>query len=572
MAEDTRQFAPFLSTLDLFSGLTPEQIETVASRFTLRTLLEGEPLFEGRRPADDFYIIRSGRIILRYGTPGSERRILTRGQHFTEEDLLYGQPESAVITADQQTELLHLEEDAFFEMLADFPQIKPGLARTMEARQIVRAQAFDWLGDDEIIFFLARKHEAVLIYTLIGPFLVLGLALAAIFWAASPQSPAGLWPAGVWISAGLTLIAALWGVWSFIDWGNDYYIVTNRRAVWVERVVFLYDSRDEAPLNYILAVNTQSPFIGRLLHFGSVVIRTYTSEITFRYLPEPGRMAAIIEEYRQRLLRGSERTEKRRIEQAMQQRIWQARAAARAQESAESATTPRTRSSGFRRFLGNFFAMRFEQGRVITYRKYWPTLISKVWIPSLFATLVVAFLIYQLNGFRLGRVSLQWLEISVLAGFLVNLLIFGPWWVYQYVDWRNDIYQLTDKYVFDIERRPLGTEVKKSGPLENILSMEHERKGFLGYILNYGFVTINVGGAQFVFRDVHDPARVQQDIFDRIHALRQQKEQEEAAKDRHRLVDVIEIYHNNAEQFRQDDLFDDYDQDFGVELGSDGYP
>jgi hypothetical protein len=283
-------------------------------------------------------------------------------------------------------------------------------------------------------------------------------------------------------------------------------------------------------------------------------------------------MAAIIEEYRQRLLRGSERTEKRRIEQAMQQRIWQARAAARAQESAESATTPRTRSSGFRRFLGNFFAMRFEQGRVITYRKYWPTLISKVWIPSLFATLVVAFLIYQLNGFRLGRVSLQWLEISVLAGFLVNLLIFGPWWVYQYVDWRNDIYQLTDKYVFDIERRPLGTEVKKSGPLENILSMEHERKGFLGYILNYGFVTINVGGAQFVFRDVHDPARVQQDIFDRIHALRQQKEQEEAAKDRHRLVDVIEIYHNNAEQFRQDDLFDDYDQDFGVELGSDGYP
>jgi uncharacterized membrane protein YdbT with pleckstrin-like domain len=572
MAEDSRQYIPFLKTLDLASGLTEEQLEKVASRFTLRTLQEGEPLFEGRAPEDDFYIIRSGKIILRYGLPGSERRILTRGQHFSEEDLLYGQPETAVITTDQQTELLHLEENAFFEMLAEFPKVKSGLARTREARQIVRAQAFDWLGEDEVIFYLARKHEALLIYSLLGPFGIFGLALAVISWTASTLGPASLWPAGVAVSAGLALIAVLWGVWNFIDWGNDYYIVTNRRAVWVEKVIFLYDSRDEAPLNYILAVNTHSPFIGRLLHFGSVVIRTYTSEITFRYLPEPGRMAAILEEYRQRLLRGSERIEKRRIDQAMRQRLWQARAAAQTEGTAEGAPRPPASLGGFRRLLSSFFAMRFEQGNVITYRKYWPTLLGKVWIPSLFALLVVAFLGYQLNGFRLARVSLEWLEISFLVGFTVILVVFAPWWVYQYVDWRNDIYQLTDKYVFDIERRPLGTEVKKSGPLENILSMEHERKGFLGYILNYGFVTINVGGAQFVFREVHDPARVQQDIFDRMYALRHQKEQDEAAKERHRLVDVIEIYHNNAEQFRQDDLLDDYDQDFGVELGSDGYP
>jgi hypothetical protein len=71
---------------------------------------------------------------------------------------------------------------------------------------------------------------------------------------------------------------------------------------------------------------------------------------------------------------------------------------------------------------------------------------------------------------------------------------------------------------------------------------------------------------------VHEPARVQQDIFTRIHAQRRQKEMAEAAKDRQHLVDVIEIYHHNVEEFREDDIFEDYDQDFGVELGSDGYP
>jgi hypothetical protein len=572
MADDSRQFVPFLRTIDLFSGLSEEDLEKVASRFSLRSLQEGEPLFTGRAPEEGFYIIRFGKIYLRYGLEGSESRVLTRGRHFTEEDLLYRQPETAVITTDQDTELLHLDEGAYFDLLAEFPQIKTGLARTMEARRIIRSQGFDWLGEDEVIYYLARKHEALLIYGLLGPFGVFGLALTAIFLASSAQDPA-LWPAGLACSGGLAFLALLWGVWKFIDWGNDYYIVTNQRAVWVEKVIFLYESRDEAPLNYVLAVNTYSPYIGRLLHFGSVVIRTYTGEITFRYLPEPGRMAAVIEEYRQRLVRGSERIEKRRIDQAMRQRIWQERTeAGKGPPTARAPQPTPARVNPLRRLFTNLFTMRFEQDGVITYRKYWPTLLGKVWIPSLFALLVLAVLVYLLNGFRLGTVSLTWLVNATIVGFLVNLLIFAPWWLYQYVDWRNDIYQLTDKYLFDIERRPLGTEVKKSGPLENVLSLEHERKGFLGYILNYGFVTINVGGAQFIFREMHDPARVQQDIFDRIYTLRRQRETEEAAKDRRHLVDVIEIYHTNAEEFRQDDLYGDYDQDFGVELGSDGYP
>jgi len=42
----------------------------------------------------------------------------------------------------------------------------------------------------------------------------------------------------------LILIGILgWGVWNAIDWSNDYYIVTNQRVIWLEKVVGLYDSR-----------------------------------------------------------------------------------------------------------------------------------------------------------------------------------------------------------------------------------------------------------------------------------------------------------------------------------------
>ena len=75
--------------------------------------------------------------------------------------------------------------------------------------------------------------------------------------------------------------AVLWGIWNWIDWGNDYYIVTDQRVVWVEKVIWLYESRDEAPLTTILAVNTTSTFLGRWLHYGSVIVKTFTGEITF---------------------------------------------------------------------------------------------------------------------------------------------------------------------------------------------------------------------------------------------------------------------------------------------------
>jgi hypothetical protein len=81
-------------------------------------------------------------------------------------------------------------------------------------------------------------------------------------------------------------------------------------------------------------------------------------------------------------------------------------------------------------------------------------------------------------------------------------------WLYHYIDWSNDIYVVTSDQIFDIERKPLSREVKKSAKLENILSLRHDRIGIFGLMLNYGTVTINVGTEEFIFYGVYDPAQV----------------------------------------------------------------
>ncbi len=565
-----------LNQIEIFSNLNEEQVAKIASRFKILKLEPWQPLFTGRVPEDDFYIVQSGSVFVTSGEEEEDRKKIKPGEFFLEEELLYGQPETAYITTDEETELLLLEETEFYQMVTDFPQIKPWLARSPESQWLVRNRTFSWVGEDEIITFVARKHEILFVFSLIGPVIFFLAAITIIFAVSTADVSSTIWTSGAACSLGLAIMAVLWGIWNWIDWGNDYYIVTDQRVVWEEKVIWIYESRDEAPLTTILAINTTSTFLGRIFHYGSVIVKTFTGEIIFNNLRDPQRMVDFIREYRARIQKGSERREKRRIDQEVRQRLgWEIEEKTAegfevgAQAPAEMDQDEKI--SVWQKYFGHIFTMRFEQDNVITYRKYWPTLFGKIWLPTLLVIITVIGMGLVINTYFAGQTSAQVAEILLGLCLAFILFVVIPWWIYRYIDWRNDIYQVTDKSIFDIERRPFGTEVKKSAPLENILSLEHERVGFLGYMLNYGFVTINVGETQFIFRNVHEPARVQQDIFNRIYALRREREKIDAAKQRQRFVDVLEAYHINVEEQKEDDYYDDYDDDFEVELGPDGY-
>jgi uncharacterized membrane protein YdbT with pleckstrin-like domain len=190
--------------------------------------------------------------------------------------------------------------------------------------------------------------------------------------------------------------------------------------------------------------------------------------------------------------------------------------------------------------------MRFEEGGVVTYRKHWFVLITKTWQPAFWLLVGIAVGVLRLLGY-LALFSVQ-ATLLVDGIFMFFVLL---WYLYQYVDWRNDIYQLTPDQVVDIYRKPLGREEKRSAPLESILSIEYSRANIIGLLLNYGTVRIRVGTAELTFDNVYNPSQVQQDIFRRMLEHIERKKEQDAAAERERVSEWIATYHRTVEEMRR---------------------
>jgi hypothetical protein len=209
--------------------------------------------------------------------------------------------------------------------------------------------------------------------------------------------------------------------------------------------------------------------------------------------------------------------------------------------SAETKPTEEQSQKGFLLWLRNALKMRYEEGDQITYRKHWFILIKKTLIPGVvnLGLLLTAFYTYSQGIFVGLNAILLW---SVL------FLVAGLWWLYHYVDWRNDIYVLTLDKIFDIERKPLTREEKREASLANILSLENARIGIIGILLNFGTVTLNVGNEKLTFDYVFNPVQVQYEISDRMYAFRKRKEELEATRERERVADWLMAYHHQINQ------------------------
>jgi hypothetical protein len=132
-----------------------------------------------------------------------------------------------------------------------------------------------------------------------------------------------------------------------------------------------------------------------------------------------------------------------------------------------------------------------------------------------------------------------------LASFL--MLVCFLIMIYQYVDWRNDIFQLTPNQVIDLDRKPFGRESRRATPLENILSIEYERRGIIPMMFNFGTVYITVGNTQLTFNNVHQPSKVQQDIFSRIGTHSQEQEDRQIRQERDRIAQWFKVFQEESQ-------------------------
>jgi hypothetical protein len=561
MDEEKTRLIPFLNRLALFRQMTPTQVESLLDHLDLIELAEGQRLFSQGDPGDSLYIVVSGKIRISRGTEAHEIELATfvPGDVFGEESLVSGRPRSATVTAAGPVELLRLDKPDFANLVHEFPYLKSFLIAMSNSRRRARKQHYDWLAPGETIYLLARRHGGALAITLIQPVLLgwvglifLGLATWLTFMATLLMA----------IGAGILLLALLWGLWLWIDWGNDFYIVSNQRVVWIEKVIGLYDSRNEAPLSTVLSVVTQADTLGRFLEYGNVIVKTYTGEVVMETVGQPQQLAAFISELQDRTKVQVKEAQTAALEQAIRKRLGLPEPEPPKQTQppqAKPGPAPRPkRPSPFEKWLKNIFMVRFEQKGVITYRKHPILLLEGIWKPSLLILGVLTVMVLRVIE------VLTVLPVTVVIGLGAMVLLgLAVWWGYEYMDWRNDLYMVTPDQIIDVYKKPLGPEDRKIASLENILSLQHKRKGLLGLILNYGDVVAMVGGTPFTFDGVLDPAAVQADIFERIRNRKRQQREAEDAREHERVADWMAAYHRQMEALRRGENRPKFDRNSG---------
>jgi hypothetical protein len=497
----------------------------------------GEWVFTPHAPSPDLFFVAEGTVEVFDASHPDELRKVTRavagdviGEHRQDR-----RPPRWAARAAAPAVLLRWPAADLATFIVEHPQVRDGMAFLAGSRRLAAALRFAWLGENEVVYGLSRKHPALLARALLLPLLALSAGLGLL-------AAGGL--SGSWLTGGggvaLASFGIAFGIWRALDWRNDYYIATDRRVVWLEKVIGLYDNRQESPLRMILSVAVSSGLLGRLLGYGDVEVRTYTGAITLVDTPHPEALAATIEALGRRLHRSTLEADRLTIHAALEERL--ASGPPQAQIPSYRATPNDEdrlqRQPGLDRWS---FESRFEQSGVITYRKHLAVLVGRLILPTLLLLAAVGAAGAAMTG-SLGASSLSlFYPLTALSGAAAVL-----WWLYEFADWANDLYQITPTHIVAVHKKPLGRESRKVAPLENILGTEVDRRGPIGMLLNFGDVIANVGAASFTFEGVLNPSAAQQDIVRAQETLVDRRQQTDRKRRQDELVEWLAAYHQQT--------------------------
>jgi len=529
---DSKTIFSFLHDHFLFKHLSDDELGQLLPLFNPISLEEGEVLFRAGFPGRNFFLVVSGKVLLE--DENQTGIIINPRGHFGDRELHRDGMRKETATALEQTTLLAVNKRGFFAILSAYPITRTKLSALRLSTNILQRNDFPWIGPEEIIRFIDRKHINVLYGQLLLPALFLILT--------------GIGALLLHLNLGLfmaitVLIAIVWGIWLWLDWRNDFYLVTSDRAAWVEKVIWLHDQRREVPLQSILSVNISTNQLQRIFGYGDVIIRTYTGNIPMRNTAHPEVLLDLIAEEQEIAKARAKETDKENINQAIRSRLGMSGETGPMDQEEEytdlimeggpqltETITP------LQEFL-NLFRARYELNGVITYRKHIFILFKNSWwLWLLFVLLLVSFFARLVHLIQIPSINL----LAILL--TVNVLGLA----YAFADWANDRFQITSKHVIDLDRKPFGRETKRSALLENILSLDYSRENIIQRLFDFGTVAINVGDIQLDFEHVAQPITVQNEVFERYNAAIKDNELAESRRRRDDMVEFLAAYHEES--------------------------
>ncbi len=456
-----------------------------------------------------------------------------QGDHFGEEAIRPGTLRKTGAECTAQTSLLVLKSRDVIDLMNKHLPLKNAFKMMEHSWRMAADLVLPWLVAGERVQLISRRHTII-------PFLRLVLintvgitAFAFLLFAAfSSKDFSQL----LMILAFLVLLAGIMvSIWAAVEWANDYFIISNLRVIAQRQLYGFFDSRQESPLSAILSTGFDTSLMGRLIGYGTVNLRSYTGEISFKKLPFPQTIFEFLEIQRETSNKEKRSDERKHIEETLSNRmkgvVNEGNVPQRA--TTTSPTAVMYQSGSFLDWMARFYQLRQVKGNAVIYRTHWWILLKKTGIPFL--------LLIMLFGGFIGRMSGLFStipETPFYAATLVMTLVSSLWWLYQYFDWYNDQYILTKDQLMDVSRKPLGYEDRRSAPVKNIQSVEFKRKGLIGLLLNYGTVRIQIGNEELTFDDVYAPSQIQAEVYLQLKKYQDEQRREEGQ----RMADWITTY------------------------------
>ncbi|MFZ0544547.1 MAG: cyclic nucleotide-binding domain-containing protein [Candidatus Promineifilaceae bacterium] len=541
----------FLGQLPIFNDLYDDELEELAQITDEYEFETGAAIAYQRDVADKFYIVQSGRLFARQVDKNGivrDSRSYLPGDYFKDIWLFAPMTHEMTVNAATPGRVLVIEQKKFLSFLANNPGVLDALDLSEEARdEAERTQAALPgrtakrlnLLTDEIVEYYERRTILLLFFQIIVPviFALILTFLTVDLWTSDQHILA--------VSAGIfALIFFLVTLFLYVDWSNDYFMITNKHLVHNEYDLRHFQEKvNKVPIDQIQSVEILRPsLIQTLLNVGSARITTASRAgvLIFDFIDDPKAVEETINKLRQRVLA----IDAGRVQAVMRASIEEHFEVPPAFEKVKDPdATPTAELKPQMSFIGRFLqsiAPRVENGSTITYRKHIFTVLIQTWWQILLGNLLL-----------LGAVVTPTLWLAVLFAVMgvVDLAVF----IWRFEDWRNDTFQVTDRYVIDIDRQPFGFgESRKQAELGNVQNVSAERPGFLYTVLNFGYVHIETAGASadITFEQVANPSRVQSDIFQRREQFSQGQRIREGQNRRKEYAVFMDAFQQAVEQNR----------------------
>jgi CRP-like cAMP-binding protein/membrane protein YdbS with pleckstrin-like domain len=468
--------------------------------------------------------------------------------YFSELSLRVEHPLDSTVQAEPGSQWLRLHKQDFQVYLKDTdPKLMDALTLSPAAERYLGRtkirKRYSWLQQGENLVIFQRRHYIVLIRKLAVSLVLLGLLalgyslLSRIGWTQWSHLAVALVPA---------LLVAGHFVWNILDYLNDYILVTNQRVAHQEKVLFIAERRKAAFLEQIRNVDVVTSFFGRILNYGAINIQTAATagSIKFDYVPNPHSLRQIMLEQQTHRLQHYQASTKMVIQNLLQERLGlrldlPIRVVPEGTGGAESGR--KGWRGRIKKWLRSLPSTTGEQPDLIVWRKHWFVLIGKIAMPLS----LLFFILMLATGQQFLPDSLHRLAAALDLALALVGLITAAWIAWNVEDWRNDTYEVDNKQLADVEKKPLFfAEQRRTALLSEIENIEFRIPSPIHFLFNFGNVSIQTAATEgeFSFDWVPDPRGVSEELRRRIEAYREQQEAARARRRSEELPDWFEMY------------------------------